>query len=642
MLHIRLLGGFRLLLDDTPLTAVDTPRQQALLAYLLLHRATPQPRQRLAFLFWPESTDAQAQTNLRQLLYTLRQRLPDAQHYLAIDGRTVQWRGDEPYALDVADFEEALACAEQSAGLDQVAALEQAVARYAGELLPELYDDWVLSAREQLRLRFVAALTTLIHLHEERRELKPAIAYAQRLLRHDPLLEETYRQLMRLHALEDDRPAALRVYHTCATILDREFGVEPSETTQAVYTRLLNATTSPLPNRAAPAHAALALRLVGRQAEWAALEHAWRLAAAGRAHCVLLTGEAGIGKTRLAEELLAWAEQQGLANAATRCYAMEGSLPLAPVIDWLRSPLFQPVLASLTPAGRGELARLLPELRPEQVDLPPAEPASERWQRAGLFDALARAVFAGRAPLLLVIDDLQWCDPETLEWLHFLLQFKPGARLLIVGTLRPEELDDQHPVQLLRLKLLSASQLTEIRLGALPAAATAQLAVEVARRALDSSILEQLVKDTEGVPLYVVEAIREQATGDDFRSAGLMGSPLPLRQATTLPPKIQAMIQSRLARLSPTARDLASLAAVIGRAFTFEVLARPAAATLIRWCAASTSCGSGASCGNRATAPTISAMTASTKWPMHRSAWRGGDCCIGRSRRRWKRFMVLS
>ena len=107
-----------------------------------------------------------------------------------------------------------------------MAALEQAVACYAGELLPEFYDNWVLSAHEQLRLRFVAALTTLIHLHEERRELKPAIAYAQRLLRHDPLLEEIYRQLMRLHALEGDRPAALRVYHTCATILDRELGVE--------------------------------------------------------------------------------------------------------------------------------------------------------------------------------------------------------------------------------------------------------------------------------------------------------------------------------------------------------------------------------------------------------------------------------
>ena len=103
----------------------------------------------------------------------------------------------------------------------------------------------------------------------------------------------------------------------------------------------------------------------------------WRLAAVGRAHCVIVAGEAGIGKTRLAEELSMWATQQGIPSATTRAYAMEGTLPLAPVIDWLRSPAFQPVLASLAPAWRGELARLLPDCsRPSPCRKRPNHPAN--------------------------------------------------------------------------------------------------------------------------------------------------------------------------------------------------------------------------------------------------------------------------
>lgn len=264
LLQIHLLGGFRLLIDDDPLTSLDTPRQQAFLAYLLLHRDAPQPRQRLAFLFWPDSTDAQAQTNLRQLLHTLRQRLPEAPRYLSIDERTVQWRGDAPYTLDLADFERALARAEQNAGYDKTAALEEAVAFYTGDLLPALYDEWVLAARERLGQRFVTALEALIDLHEEERELKPAIAHAQRLLRHDPLHEATYRQLMRLHALDGDRVAGLRVYHTCATILDRELDVPPNEATQEAYARLMKATASDPDAPSSVAQAALGWGLVGR------------------------------------------------------------------------------------------------------------------------------------------------------------------------------------------------------------------------------------------------------------------------------------------------------------------------------------------------------------------------------------------
>src|SRR5438046_769588 len=165
-LHIQLLGGFRLYVADIPVSTRDHPRIQALLAYLALHRDRPQPRQHLAFLLWPDSTEAQARSNLRSLLHRLRQALPDADRFLHTDAQSVQWRADAPWTLDVADFEHALIQADQAANAgDQLhlrMALTKAVDRYAGDLLLGWYEDWVLLERERVRQLFLTALERLI------------------------------------------------------------------------------------------------------------------------------------------------------------------------------------------------------------------------------------------------------------------------------------------------------------------------------------------------------------------------------------------------------------------------------------------------------------------------------------------------
>ncbi len=134
---------------------------------------------------------------------------------------------------------------------------------------------------------------------------------------------------------------------------------------------------------------------------------------------------------------MAWTKRQGLATAGTRCYAAEGELAYAPLTAWLRASSIQAGLPSLAEVWLREVARLLPELRTQYPALAPSDPLTEAWQRQRLFEALARALLAGRQPLLLFIDDLQWCDRETLAWLHYLLRFDPQARLLLLGTLRP-------------------------------------------------------------------------------------------------------------------------------------------------------------------------------------------------------------
>src|SRR5258707_9968149 len=250
-LHIQLLGRFRLTADDAPVTTLDSPRLQALLAYLLLQRTAPHARAHLAFQLWPDTTEAQAHANLRTLLHRFRHALPHADQFLHVDAQTVQWRADAPATLDVANFERALAQAEAAgrAG-DQAtmrAALMDVAERYRGDLLPGWYDDWVLVERERLRQVFLAALERLVLLLEQQQDYGAAINYAQRLLRHDPLHETTYQHLMRLHALSGDRASAVRVYRTCATVLERELGAEPSPATHAAYQPLRQREPQPPP-----------------------------------------------------------------------------------------------------------------------------------------------------------------------------------------------------------------------------------------------------------------------------------------------------------------------------------------------------------------------------------------------------------
>jgi predicted ATPase/DNA-binding SARP family transcriptional activator len=303
-LRIRLLGDFHLMLDDQVITSVISPRVQSLLAYLVLHSQTPLSRQRLAFLFWPDSTEDQARTNLRQTLHLLRQALPDSSHFFQSDGQMVQWLPNSPFTLDVAEFEEAIQQAESAM------ALQQAVGLYQGELLAGWYDDWVLPERERLQQQFIGALERLIRLFENQNDYRSAIQYAERLLRSDPLREETYQLLIRLHARGSDRTGALRAYQTCATVLKRELSVEPSPETQATYEESLNIETSSArllssPHQRTNNLPAYLTSFIGRKDELARLKSllSWQDATLSRTRLITLTGAGGCGKTRLAVEL---------------------------------------------------------------------------------------------------------------------------------------------------------------------------------------------------------------------------------------------------------------------------------------------------------------------------------------------------
>ncbi|MGZ3616605.1 MAG: ATP-binding protein, partial [Ktedonobacteraceae bacterium] len=544
----------------------------------------------------------QARTNLRQLLHQLRQVFPAVEHFLSADTHTLYWHPVTPCYLDVADFEQALAEAavatQRNDRLALQSALELADSLYRGELLPGCYDEWILPERERLHHLHRQALENLLRLFEARGDLVTAIRYAQRLLALDPLSEDLYRRLMRLFALNNDRANALYVYHTCVTTLQREMGVDPDQATRELYEQLMQQETAAI--QVITHHPLLAATptLIGRKREWEQLRTAWQLVMEGGPHFALITGEAGVGKSRMAEDFLSWANQQGAVISKTRSYAAEGQLSLAPVTDWLRSERLRTALKQLDRVWLTEIVRLLPELLTELPELPRYEPVTEYGQRQRFFEALARAILLTPQPLVLLIDDLQWCDQETLEWLHFLLRFDPMARLFVVGCAREEELSPSHPLRTFLLHLRNSMRVTEIPLEPLDTAETSKLASQVAGRELEMDEGLYLYQETGGYPLFVVEMVRaslpiptdndaeakrSRVSQSERKSLGrvsdspseageYMQSQASPGAAQVLPPRVYAVLIGRLQQLSASARSLVELAAIIGREFTLDFL----------------------------------------------------------------------
>ena len=549
-LEIQLFGAFQMTLGQL-VRKVHSSRQQALFAWLLLHAGTPQPRRQIAFMLWPDSDEAQAQTNLRRELHHLRRSFPEHAPYLEVNAQTLNWRSDAPYRLDVSEFEAAWRGTQVSA-----ADLERAAELYQGDLLPALDDEWLDSYRTTLKGQAVLMHEEMFRRHVQAGERPLALRAAQRLLALEPLRESVYAEIMQLQSEMGDQAAAIQTYGRCVAVLLAELGVRPGSAVQAAYGRLQASQDHRPPVLSGT------LPLIGRRHEWPQVLAAWRAAVAGASRALLIVGEAGIGKTRLAEALLELTETEHTRSARTRSYAAEGRLAYAPVSEWLRRPALQSQLAGLEAPWLEELARLLPELAPTPRgsggQIAQAQPVSEGWQRQRLFEALARAFLNGSGPLLLLLDDVQWCDRDTLEWLHYLLRFEPLAPVLLLCTLRREDQDASPALRDFVRDLQQGGLLDRVDLGPLSFAESGELAASVLRQELSVPAQTQLFEATEGQPLYIVESVR----------AGL-ASGAPSVEAS---PRVQAIIAARLAQLSPAARSVTALAATIGRAFDPEVL----------------------------------------------------------------------
>ena len=369
MLHVSLLGEQAIIDDATGSVRTRSSRTVALLAFLAAHAGAPQPRQRIAGQFWPDSTDAQALTNLRRELHHLRQALGD-EPSLVVTTRDLYWQDTTTCRVDIRTFDmerTAALAAEAADDSDGVLAhASVAIGEYRGDLLPGVYDDWLLEARSELERQCVGLCDLACATRRRTGDLTGAVDAARRRLQLAPLEETGYRTLMQLQADLGDRQARSAHTHHCASILERELGVSPDPATEQTFQRIM-AQADPAGARATPVESAVGAVRVrddracgpvcgSRRAARPIPEHR------DPAAPVSLWSAAGPASARPAwwPRSRAFARQQGAVVAGTQCFGKSGRLALAPVADWIRNPAVQSATATLDPAWRAEVGRLVP------------------------------------------------------------------------------------------------------------------------------------------------------------------------------------------------------------------------------------------------------------------------------------------
>ncbi|GAB4433264.1 MAG: AAA family ATPase [Anaerolineae bacterium] len=584
-LTLFLLGSPRLERDGQPVE-VDTRKAIALMAYLAVTRQS-HSRDALATLLWPDYDQTHARGALRRTLSALNKAL--AGEWLEVDRETIGLRPEANIWLDVAEFQRRLAaCRSHDHPVDTICPdcltpLTEAAALYRDDFLAGFtlrdspdFDEWQYFQSESLRRELAGALESLVRCHTLNHQFDQAITYARRWLALDPLHEQAHRELMRLFAWAGERGAALRQYRECVRIMDQELGVPPLDETTQLYTAIqenrLPTPPTPTPGES-PAPVPLAVTtvpaarprsfdypLVGRAAEWAALLNA--CAASSQGHVVILQGEAGIGKTRLAEEFLAHAQAQGSVTLTARCYAGETNLAYSLFIEGLRSALSQSHLAAQLAEAPdhwlSEAVRLLPELATLRPGLPAAPPLDSPGAQSRFFEGILQLLLAlcrGPQPGVILFDDLHWADAASLDLLTYLVRRLRGRPLCLIFTWRSESAVPR--LQQLLTEAQRAGPVTLLTLPRLNQTAVAELVSEIA-----PGLESRLYAETEGLPFFLVEYLivlakgGESIGGDDW----------------TMPGGVRGLLQSRLAGVSETGWQLLTTAAVIGRSFDFDTL----------------------------------------------------------------------
>ena len=582
MLRIRLLGELAVESSSGSIQLSGSWRARSLLAWLAL---TPGNHRRadLAARFWPEVLDSSARASLRNAIWTLRRTLgPDGGRCLLATRERVGLSGPGLW-IDVRAFRD-------HAEHERV---EQALELCRGELLAGLDEEWVYEYRDAHNEQVSGVLERLAAQAETSGDLARAIALTRRRVALDPLAEDAQRALIVRVAAAGDRPAALVAYARLRDRLRRELGISPSQPTREIAAQIRGdaplvaptdsadrtGTTSrspatggwrpgarfPLPpGLGQPARSTF----VGRAQELAVLRQAWcRVRAGDGAQMVLITGEPGIGKTRLAREIALESCEQG-------AVVLHGSaeedllVPYQPFVEALRHYLAisapDELQHRVQPCAR-DLEPLTPSLR-LPVDRPHPDGGPRDTRRYRLFDAFGSVLgdLSSDAPVLLVLDDIQWADHSSITLLRHTLASRPEMRLLVLATSRPGGPPPNTPSAQAFGRLAEQGLLTRVPLAGLIDADVAALCRSLAGRELPAELVHAIRNEAAGNPFFVQELVRHLSESD---SGGLLSV-----ARGELPDSIRAVVNLRLAPLGDDCIRMLTVAAIIGTEFELEPL----------------------------------------------------------------------
>lgn len=566
-------------MDGSPLR-VDTRKAVAILAVLATDRR-PYSRDELAALLWPESGEDGARGALRRTLSSLRGAVGDGP--LRIDRATVALVEEQCW-IDLGVIDAAARTGDRP-GLAAAAGLARGtfLAGFSLRDSPE-FDDWRAARSASTERAVLTVLDRLAAAAEADGDVEAAIDAASRRLDLDPLDEAGHVRLMELLAASGARGAALRQYRLCVGILDRELGVSPLASTTARYEAIRDevpaaaataggavadarsrppATTVVAASPASPATPATAvaagdvrsqvLPMVGRDAAIRSLREAYA-ASSGGGRTVVITGEAGIGKTRLGAAFAALVRSAGGTVLSAAGHPAEGAIAYAPIAELLRDAVAQPEpssrLGQLDPRVRTGLGLLAPAVDPR----PPGSAAPSASDGPGAHGRLVRDIAdglvqlaAGARPGVLWIDDVQWLDGASLEALAYLQRRLDAGRTLLLLAWRAEDLDGD--ARAFADRLSTGPSVATIHLDRLTANDVANLVASSAST-VDEDAVDRLFEASEGLPLYLAEVLAD-----------------PGRPRDAMPTGVEAVLRRRLDAVRETTGQVLAAAAVIGRSF---------------------------------------------------------------------------
>ncbi len=601
-LNVYMLGQFAVYRGQTLIGESAWQRQKAKKLFKLLILA-PQYRlhkDRVLECLWPEKSYDTAANNLNRTLFILRRVLqPDSdsasrlscivlkEDILSLSPSAVGW-------VDVEAFEQLVELGRQKKhDLDSYNA---ALALYQGVLLPDdIYDDWANQRRAGLHKSYADLLRLVAGLYAERASYPLAISTLVILLGLEPTDEGTQRQLMRLYAQTGERDKAIRLYRQSRQVLQDELGVEPSFETIALYQEIITDTHSPglgplpaaLLGSAARREEPNRAPWVGRQAEMKKLVEYLRQSQHSQGNVVFLVGEQGVGKTRLAEELMSIAQSLGARVLQGTAFDGEGRLLYTPFVSTLRRGL-SPRLIEQARQRLGtlvnDLARLLPELA-KTVPLAAAadESAPSRLNigasdqdRRRLFDAIlgVYTVMAQTAPLLVFLDNLHAAGESSLQLLHYLARHISSQRILFLCAVDQEKLQPGTPIAFVFGELQRNHLAQCVRLPRLSRDEVTQFCAGLLGDSVRDSVIPGAIYDlTEGNPFFIKELVLSLTQmGQIEQSRGVWR--LSPESKAIVPSSIQDVVRLRLGQLSADAQRLLGVVTVSGTSFNYELLQR--------------------------------------------------------------------